>query len=835
MKNLTLILVSIISFMGFAQQTEQPPIIFEGVVISATEFFIDSTGKANTNTAGEYGLQSVYTTNTSYLVKVTRVLKGQEYLDTGYVEIITKLSRQHLNNAGQYENYHVKLYPGIFFTEPNSVPATLERKTNNNIVVQPYKFRPMKIDLNRRGCYGLSNSNHNICYKTKADLAKYLKEKYDIDYDTLTKGTNNEIQNDKVENNQSAIKKKSALSNGGLVKKNENYQNNLDNYNQFIANSKYKKAHQNTPTTKTTHTLHLELANETMTDSANVRFFEFDILASDNSGVYFDNCLIRLAYNTSSFGNSLVANGNVKITKGANFNSATYIDPNTNVIDQTTSVLGIPFGTDFNTIPLNRTLLSTIPQQLLHVRIVINQCNFPANIDFTDITFTPMFSFYSINANDDIVTTVSYDNTTYGSAITDELCKPIITYFTPSVATGIGDSIIIQGKYFGANRFHNNGLDSAQVRFRNADKNNLQYMQRLDTLDYLYWSDTEIRVSATSYIDGEGNSGIGTGKFIVKNKWGDTTITNSELFVEYAIENKLQTYSDKVFKKRVNLIHDTVGYVFAFNSTILNDPIKKAVTEKAIRDWACQTGVNFKILYDDNSQTANSLITFSGNITNFPDKIAYTLPSLDPYCYQNAIIRHEIAVTSFEIEMNFNTPWDYDTTGNIANNKFSYYSVLIHELGHAHQLDHVLNDNSELMRPTIALGQFRTFSPNLFAGTDDVILYNQTHIYNGCDYSPMVFGNPYCSTNSINEYDIEDYFIIYPNPFTNEFTIEFNTQNKERTEVIIYNVVGKVVYQSTQNNQNTITINLENISKGTYIVAIKTNNEIVSKRLVKTN
>ncbi len=237
--------------------------------------------------------------------------------------------------------------------------------------------------------------------------------------------------------------------------------------------------------------------------------------------------------------------GSVRVTKGANFNSATYTDPNTSVIDETTSVLGIPFGTDFNTATLNRTLLSATPQQLLHVRLTIDLCNLPANIDFTDIAFTPMFSFYSINANDDITTTVSYDNTTYGSAITDELCKPIITYFTPSVATGIGDSIIIQGKYFGANRFHNNGLDSAQVSFRDADVNapnaTNSYMQRLDTVDYLYWSDTEIRVSAASLVESEGYSGIGSGKFVIKNKWGDTTMTTDSIRIKYAIINILLT------------------------------------------------------------------------------------------------------------------------------------------------------------------------------------------------------------------------------------------------------------------------------------------------------
>jgi hypothetical protein len=211
MKNLTLILICLVSFMGYSQQTEQPPIIFEGLVISATEFFIDSTGKANTNTSDEYGLLNAYTTNTSYLAKVTKVLKGQEYLDTGYVEIITKLSYDHIRNQGYngqvYENYIPKLYPGIFFTEPNTVPAILERKTNNNTVLQPYKFKPMKIDFNRYDCFAVDYGKDK-CFKTKEDLAKYLKEKYDIDYGTQTETTDNKIQKEKVENNPSATKKK---------------------------------------------------------------------------------------------------------------------------------------------------------------------------------------------------------------------------------------------------------------------------------------------------------------------------------------------------------------------------------------------------------------------------------------------------------------------------------------------------------------------------------------------------------------------------------------------------------------------------------------------------
>lgn len=543
-----------------------------------------------------------------------------------------------------------------------------------------------------------------------------------------------------------------------------------------------------------------------------------------------------MAYNTNSFGNSLVANGNVKITKGTNFNSNTYIDPNTNGIDQTTSVLGIPFGTDFNTATLNRTLLSSTPQQLLHVRIVINQCNYPANIDFMDIAFTPTFSFYSLNANDAITNTLSYDITTYGSAITDQLCKPIVTYFTPTVATGIGDSIIIQGKYFGNNRFHNNGLDSAQVQFRNANINlaNIptSIMQRLDTLDYLYWSDTEIRVSATSLIKSEGYSGIGTGKFIVKNKWNDTIISNEPIRVKYAIKNYGQPYTDIYLKKRGNLIYDTTGYIFAFDSVILTDSVIKATTIKAIKDWACQTGVNFRFSFNSDSLAPNSYISF-GTTAN-PNAIMITSSSKEVECYQNSITKYEIFITGFNITVNQNIPFDYDTTGSVLVNKRCYYSALLHELGHCHQLTHILNDQEELMRPTISTGQYKTFSPDLFLGTDDVIAYNQNHIYNGCNYSPMVFGNPYCSTNSILENEFSNSINIYPNPFTNQITIEFVANHSEKVDIIIYNIVGEIVYSSTDNsNQKVITVNLENFSKGSYIVMTKTDDQISTQKIIK--
>ena len=184
------------------------------------------------------------------------------------------------------------------------------------------------------------------------------------------------------------------------------------------------------------------------------RFLEFDVMVeANNNTTYFDNCLLRIQYNPTAFGSNVVANNKVTITKGTTYNSLTYIDPDANAIDQTTSVMGVPFGTDFNQSSWNRTLVTTTPTQILHFKIEIANCNQNTNINFTDITFTPMFSFYAVNANDNIVNTLSYDNTSYLNSINELLCELKITNFFPNpITAGTNSVLTIQGQNFGASK-----------------------------------------------------------------------------------------------------------------------------------------------------------------------------------------------------------------------------------------------------------------------------------------------------------------------------------------------------------------------------------------------
>ncbi|WP_397363093.1 T9SS type A sorting domain-containing protein [Olleya sp. R77988] len=80
------------------------------------------------------------------------------------------------------------------------------------------------------------------------------------------------------------------------------------------------------------------------------------------------------------------------------------------------------------------------------------------------------------------------------------------------------------------------------------------------------------------------------------------------------------------------------------------------------------------------------------------------------------------------------------------------------------------------------------------------------------------------STLSTTDFSIDE-VSIFPNPATTQLNIKNVTNLKE---VTIYDVLGKTVLQSTS-----LSINVEDLSKGVYIVKIETENETITKKVVK--
>ena len=87
-----------------------------------------------------------------------------------------------------------------------------------------------------------------------------------------------------------------------------------------------------------------------------------------------------------------------------------------------------------------------------------------------------------------------------------------------------------------------------------------------------------------------------------------------------------------------------------------------------------------------------------------------------------------------------------------------------------------------------------------------------------------------CNTSSINENNLE--VNIYPNPSSNIFNLEFNSDSE--TEILVTNILGEQVYfESTQTNGEFNTqIDLSKHSKGIYNLTIKTTGGINQHKLI---
>ena len=75
----------------------------------------------------------------------------------------------------------------------------------------------------------------------------------------------------------------------------------------------------------------------------------------------------------------------------------------------------------------------------------------------------------------------------------------------------------------------------------------------------------------------------------------------------------------------------------------------------------------------------------------------------------------------------------------------------------------------------------------------------------------------------------------YPNPFTTETKITFESTSPQTITLSVRNVLGKTIYRKqikVKRGKNSIPFQKDNLRSGMYIYAIQNSKELVSKRFV---
>lgn len=641
--------------------------------------------------------------------------------------------------------------------------------------------------------------------------------------------------------------------------------------------------HQNICEQLLTNDISFSFANPTETGT-NPKYFEFDIMVqANNNSTYFDVSVMNIAYNTTAFGDSIVANNNVTITKGANFNTVfnatTYIDPNSYITDDSTSVMKVPFGTDLYATSWNRTLVTTTPDTLLHVKIEIQTCNEYSLINFTDtgVFGMPMFSLYSLNASADPNTIGNhYDNTFYLNDLNQLLCPtPQITYFTSPVYPGTWYNgttdnkweMVINGIGFGASRGNGN------VWFMNAnDPENTDITQKYTLLngnDFNLWTDNEIRIKMPSlidtsiyYVNGKLIPRVpGSGNFYIKTNSGDSLMSATPVEMPYAIDN--WNYIGKQRMQLANVANDSTTIIFRLSQNIVNDPnpMVQVAVKRAVYEWACRVQVNFIV---DSIPTSINIDTTDGVnvihfVNSFPSSTTLALTSISTgNCLNTNNVRIffptdiDIAILKDPATILGGSSWYFDTSGtDLPSNRFDFYEVAQHEVGHGVLLKHDIDLYSVLywtskFNQTSVIPQYMRRFPNAndVYGGEDVVAKSTSVVFNtDCATFPATtvdFSRIPCGQNSIAIIgnDRIKNFNIYPNPFNDDgFFISYEVDKNSFMQINIIDFNGKKVQQS-ENIKHPKGIYKEhietlNFKQGIYFVVININGKMQTFKLIK--
>jgi PKD repeat protein len=393
---------------------------------------------------------------------------------------------------------------------------------------------------------------------------------------------------------------------------------------------------------------------------------------------------------------------------------------------------------------------------------------------------------------------------------------PTITSFTPtSVAAGIGTTITITGTNFKAVQ------GTGAVEFKNADDGGATFIRPLST-DYVSWTDTQIIVKVPS-TNAAGN-GAGTGQIrVVNSDASSNTATSSQtLTVSYSYSNL--TF-DNTARMATHIKDNTAGgYTFLIDQTSFAS-VSGAVSKLSLvlDRWTCQSGINWLIGGNTTGGVADDGLNIACYSASLPASVLARCTSYYSGCgstpFNWYVKEIDVAVKS---NMPAGTSWYYGT-GSPSGTEYDFETVILHEMGHGHQLNHVI-DAAAVMHYAVAAGQVkRTLNAGDIAGS--TFIKNRDISVGGiCGNSAMTL----LACGAANAVPIVNFSADRTN-ITQGCSITFTSESLPQATSWSWNFNGGATNSTLQNP--TVTFN----TPGTYTVSLTANNAAGGNTLTRTN
>jgi hypothetical protein len=311
---------------------------------------------------------------------------------------------------------------------------------------------------------------------------------------------------------------------------------------------------------------------------------------------------------------------------------------------------------------------------------------------------------------------------------------PTLSSFSPTIITAGTDQVLtIVGTGFGATQ------GTGFVEFNDSDDGGATLVKPLAT-DYVSWTDTEIKVQVPSRTLGATGT-AGTGAIKVTNSDPASVTSAGTLTIEYAYSNVGDTGTGGAFpevSQRPDHVNDngSGGYTFTMDTGEFTPTTADDAFLRAMNTWTCASGIN----WTTTSGAIDVIASDGTNAVRFDDGA-----ELPPGVLGRAISRYDgcaIAAGYFtwqvsEIDVAFDdaTTWQFGPAAP-GGAEYDFESVALHELGHGHQLGHVISAGG-VMHFSLTNGDSR----RVLSGADQAggrYIQTRSVVANICGTGPMI-------------------------------------------------------------------------------------------------
>ncbi len=423
-------------------------------------------------------------------------------------------------------------------------------------------------------------------------------------------------------------------------------------------------------------------------------------------------------------------------------------------------------------------------------------------------------SFYKLLKNSfDLQSSTKYQTIEWSHSSANERLT-VINNFSPNIINaGVAAQITINGFGFGSSR------GDSKVLFKNTDKGGSTDISA-ENEQYISWSDTKIVVEVPHK--------AGTGKIAV-NVGSTKSESSSGLKVNYAIINT--GGNGLIYPARHVAKNENQGYIWNINSNFESDSTVMNNFLISFKKWRCKTYINWTIgtntSINSSERDTISAITFDENNELPPGVLGLC------YSYYSGCSEDDWYIEEQDLLFRKSDLWHYGDE-QIPFNKLDFQSVVLHELGHAHQLAHVI-DADDLMHFSINIGiQKRSIEPvNLEAAQ---WMMNKSLESDICDKKRMqLLDIDLCNDELFGFYST----LIYPIPFDDLLNIDFYFTQNNKLKVVMYDITGKevILFENAHATKGFYPL-VFNFPKhlllaGMYILSIEIGNEKVTRKVVK--